>query len=148
MGNVTVPCGGLRPMGKQTRRAKRVPREWGTGYPIEGVCFNYAQVRRVAERFREPRSENWILLDCRHGTTALQDFLGENAEPRTYLEDCRAAILSNAGKTRVYNGLERVAVNEEVLPKHPVRVEAVLDAPRLYLARTRKVHRILSKTLI
>ncbi len=30
-GNVTAPCGGLRPMGKQTRRAKRVPREWGTG---------------------------------------------------------------------------------------------------------------------
>ena len=27
MGNVTAPCGGLRPMGKQTRRAKRVPRE-------------------------------------------------------------------------------------------------------------------------
>ena len=31
MGNVTAPCGGLRPMGKQTRRAKRVPRERGTG---------------------------------------------------------------------------------------------------------------------
>ena len=31
MGNVTAPCGGLRPMGKQTRRAKRVPRERETG---------------------------------------------------------------------------------------------------------------------
>ena len=31
MGNITAPCGGLRPMGKQTRRAERVPRELGTG---------------------------------------------------------------------------------------------------------------------
>ena len=31
-GNVTAPCGGLRPMGKQTRRAKRVPRERAIAY--------------------------------------------------------------------------------------------------------------------
>ena len=30
-GNITAPCGGLRPMGKQTRRAERVPRERETG---------------------------------------------------------------------------------------------------------------------
>jgi hypothetical protein len=110
------------------------------GYPVEGIGFNYAQVRRIAERSRETGSENRILLDRRNGTAALQDFFGENAEPRAYLEDCRAAVLRDAGKSCVHDGLKRVAVDEEVLPKHPVWVEAILDAPRLYLARTRKIH--------
>ena len=54
-GNITAPCGGLRPMGKQTRRAERVPRELGTGNGR--VAAKFEQVLRLL-RTSSPLAEN------------------------------------------------------------------------------------------
>ena len=60
----------------------------------------------------------------------------EHSQAGAYLQDA-----SGLGETGgVQNVVEGVAVYQEILPERAVRVEAVLDAPRLYLAGTREVH--------
>ena len=83
-GNITAPCGGLRPMGRcpcaegvrlpegkaraakrsqeaaQTRRAERVPREQGTGWSLRSlgrVAAKFEQVLRLL-RTSSPLAEN------------------------------------------------------------------------------------------
>ena len=43
-------------------------------------------------------------------------------------------------ESRVENGIERVLVDEEVLPQHFVRMESVADAPILDLRWTCEIH--------
>ena len=107
---------------------------------VEGVARDDRQALRIPERFRQARGEDGILLDRRHRTAAAKHLLGEDAEAGTDFQHLRRRGVAAPRKPRVDDRLQGVAVDEEVLSQHLVRVEVVFNAPGLHLARTRQIH--------
>ena len=107
---------------------------------VERVAGADGEVGRVAERLGEAFGENGVFFDGGHREAAAEHFLGEHAEAGADFQHGRAG-----GKgCGVHNRLKGVAVDEEILPQHLVRVEAVFNAPRLDLAGACQVHHLSS----
>ena len=107
---------------------------------VERVAGANRETGRVAERLGEAVRQHGVLLDRRHGEAPAEHLLGQHAETGADFQHARA----RRERGGVHDGLEGVAVHEEILPQHLVRVEAVVDAPRLDLTGTRQVHHLSS----
>ena len=107
---------------------------------VKRVAGADGEVGRVAECRSEAFGENGIFFDGRHDETAAEHFLSQHAESGADFQHARTG-----GKgCGVHNRLQGVTVDEEILPQHLVRVEAVFNAPRLDLAGACQVHHLSS----
>ena len=76
MGNVTAPCGGLRPMGKQTRRAKRVPRERAEKIFSSATIYRPARPSPPPRAAGRPGKRGYISLRLRYLSMFLLNMRG------------------------------------------------------------------------
>ena len=107
---------------------------------VECVAGADDEVGRVAERLGETFGEHGVFLDGGYGVAAAEHLLRQHAETGADFQHARAGWERGG----VHDGLEGVAVHEKILPQHLVRVEPVVDAPRLDLTGARQVHHLSS----
>ena len=115
---------------------------------IKRVTLNDCQALGVAERFLQSRRQHRVFLNRDNLTPSFQHLLGQNAKSWTYLQNLATLQPCNPAtfQSCVNDRLERILVNQEILPQDLVGMKAVLDAPAFDLARTRQVHFTASST--